>query len=668
MINGLSTDITSRGAERTSRQGLSSHDKPPAIADGRSFADQLFGREAGEMKSPDRSKRQSFAAPEKADDLKPGRVDSSNDERGGRRLNERDSGPNEAKEFPGTNTSRKRPFKNIGPADDERMTGTASVEAAGGSQRGGWAADASAPSTAAALRERERSEAAAETVSLLEDIRREGESARLGAMENFMARMRSEFGVSPEQVLQAFANLDEATMMGAPERTVGEFLAQLPILPEQERRASEIYQEMVGETGQAALNELFGRFNEGVKIEVLSQKDARLRRLNQSIDELNTTFSLRGPNAGEDLTARINQLMIEKRSLHQRGDSMRPAPVGADSALTASQSHDVGIRESGGLALFDKGADARSGAGGQGLSDFGAAQTAADAVAGAGGFSDVLSGGSGDGSGGGAGVASSAASSTLPGDNASRSTLFAGQMRSAEARSLGEGASTESVSSEGGLSEGGLIGGEEAQMAGAGVIANQEPGGATRPATRPSEMMVKTQPTPQEEAENIRELIKQAQVVMKRGGGEMKLEMKPEGMGQVRLNVNVENGQVNIQMLTDNEAAKRLLENGLSELRTSLAAHHLKVEMMRVDLSGEMQRHMEQGHQDAAREQARQFAEGFMGQFRDERQSFRQGLFEDFGSRTYRRTPNRAAIEPEPVGAAGPARASGGSRRLNLVA
>ena len=180
-------------------------------------------------------------------------------------------------------------------------------------------------------------------------------------------------------------------------------------------------------------------------------------------------------------------------------------------------------------------------------------------------------------------------------------------------------------------------------------------------------------PTRQDEQDNIRELIRQAQVVLKKGGGEMKLEMKPEGMGQVHLKVSVDDGQVNVQMLTENDHAKRLLENGLHELKASLAAEKLHVDTMKVDVGSEIKKHMDQpSQQDASREQARQFAQEFMGQFREEREAFRQGFAENPGWRSYNRNPKRVPVEPEAIPSTQQVRrASGdasGARRLNLVA
>ena len=61
--------------------------------------------------------------------------------------------------------------------------------------------------------------------------------------------------------------------------------------------------------------------------------------------------------------------------------------------------------------------------------------------------------------------------------------------------------------------------------------------------------------------------------MIKDGGGEMKIQMNPEGLGEVNLKVLVEDGNVNIEMIADNKDAKKLMEKGLLDLKANLAQH-----------------------------------------------------------------------------------------------
>ncbi len=176
--------------------------------------------------------------------------------------------------------------------------------------------------------------------------------------------------------------------------------------------------------------------------------------------------------------------------------------------------------------------------------------------------------------------------------------------------------------------------------------------------------------------ENVQDLVRNAQLLVQKGGGEMKMQLRPEGLGEVHLKVTVKEGQVGIQMLTDSDSAKRALEKGLDDLKTNLASHRLQVEALKVDVSTDLaKQRFEQGNQESARDQARQMAQDFMGQFRQDREGFRQGFTEGFGMGSYQQPRRQPVPEAEAVATPGVASvakarsaATGGDRRLNLVA
>jgi flagellar hook-length control protein FliK len=82
----------------------------------------------------------------------------------------------------------------------------------------------------------------------------------------------------------------------------------------------------------------------------------------------------------------------------------------------------------------------------------------------------------------------------------------------------------------------------------------------------------------------VKNLMNQAQYLIKRGGGEMKVQMTPEGMGTIHLKMQIQDGKVNVQMQADTPEAKKTIESGLAELKTSLAAHKLSVDHIKVDM------------------------------------------------------------------------------------
>lgn len=85
---------------------------------------------------------------------------------------------------------------------------------------------------------------------------------------------------------------------------------------------------------------------------------------------------------------------------------------------------------------------------------------------------------------------------------------------------------------------------------------------------------------------NIKEIMSQAQVLIKNGGGEMKVKMTPEGLGELQMKVSVIDGKVSVQMMTESREAKAAIESSLADLKTSLSAQKLSVEHMKIDVVG----------------------------------------------------------------------------------
>lgn len=160
----------------------------------------------------------------------------------------------------------------------------------------------------------------------------------------------------------------------------------------------------------------------------------------------------------------------------------------------------------------------------------------------------------------------------------------------------------------------------------------------------------------------------QAQFIVQKGGGEAKIRLNQEGMGDVLLKVNVRDGRVNIDIATDNHDTKKLIESSIADLKSSLASHKLSVDSVKVDVGqgdlGQSQQRNMEFNQDQARQQARQF----LSQFRDEMAGRRDPFVEMAGIKAY----GRKRAEPDRMEASGPAtaprRVSGRGENMNLVA
>ncbi len=558
----------------------------------------------------------------------------------------------------------------------------------------------------------------------------------------FMSQMQNQFGVEPESLLNAFSELDENALFGRPEDAMGQFLAHLQLTPQQSIEAARLYQNMVTQTGDEALNEQLGQ-GRPVSVQVMDERDYKTLRMRDSLDVMSNRFfhqpsrNMKLQNLGESQYLGMNPRDVDSLGLNADGtlDAMNesgqtvfdpktglemPAaneqPLQAQSELQSlvnensmtsqepSQSSDESAssekrdKKRGGIPLVGLGAAmaataaSASSAGAQ--TGIKAAQSSADPISSMSQSSDVstMSALNGDETNLGD-LGSEDSGSEDSGNNGESSFSEFGQNSSpsvplgaaaASGLAAGAGASAFSAklaSAAYGSSKSGEKNSERSSES-ADVLAGAAGAGLTTQATATDGKQIslvdgmiarQPQPTAEQQQQNVQELVRQAQVIMKKGGGEMKIQLAPEGMGQVNLKVAVQEGQVNVQMITENDSVKRLLENGLKDLKSQLAAHNLRVDSLKVDLNPDagLKKFEHQANSDAQREQARQMASDFLGNFRDDRQAFRNDFMDRPGFRSYNRGQKRAAIEPDQIESSSAARSkrnSDSSRRLNLVA
>jgi hypothetical protein len=146
---------------------------------------------------------------------------------------------------------------------------------------------------------------------------------------------------------------------------------------------------------------------------------------------------------------------------------------------------------------------------------------------------------------------------------------------------------------------------------------------------------------------NLKQILNQAQYMIRKGGGIVNVQMNPEGLGKVQLTVLVENGKVNLALSAQTDEAKKLLEGGISELKSQLSQHKLLVENVRVDVTHSArnpdQQQMDFSNQQNARDQARQF----MGQFRENSWSGRgDSFYEMTGINSYKSQKTEPPLQP----------------------
>ncbi|MBK9292866.1 MAG: flagellar hook-length control protein FliK [Oligoflexia bacterium] len=127
--------------------------------------------------------------------------------------------------------------------------------------------------------------------------------------------------------------------------------------------------------------------------------------------------------------------------------------------------------------------------------------------------------------------------------------------------------------------------------------------------------MTQLQPgaVPSAKAEAIANIINNAQALSYKGGGEMKLTLKPEHLGEIQLKVSMHGNNVDIQMIAEKAEAKKLIEQNISELKHGLSQHNLSMEKLDVSVGDKNTGNFNQGRQPDFN-QAREFSQAFSQQ------------------------------------------------------
>lgn len=458
------------------------------------------------------------------------------------------------------------------------------------------------------------------TTELSIEVVESPKAVRENAMADFLTKMQNEFGIEPEQIVEAFTKLSPEALTAPPEESAKEFLAALNLPQEKMPVAQELYSQMVSETGNADLQEKLDALDEAIAIlddslEAVSDYELNqlgpagqaLKDLDQAADDLVAAAGVPVANtkvekheaqrAADDMQAQLTRLMqpIEKPTTEDVDADAAPivelkaptpeAPIAEPSALAAS--------------MVATNAQAES-------------ETTSD---------------------------ESFKKSEEPAAKAAK-------RETAEFR-LDDGAKVDTT----------MLSPQPAPVAAPQVSA---------PASAPTATaaILDRPMTSDEEAANVKQILNQARLAVRNGGGEVEMAMNPEGVGRVRLKVSMDDGQVDIRMVAENESTKKMLEKGLGELKSSLAEHQIKVENLKVDVGSEIKKHMDQNQDHASRQQSWQAAQDFLGRFRDERNGFRRNFMENQGIRRTYGGGSRPEMTPAPAVRA----SSGTSKRLNVVA
>ena len=437
------------------------------------------------------------------------------------------------------------------------------------------------------------------------------EFIRSSSMQDFLSQMNSEFGIKPEAVIKAFANLSPEALAASPDESAQELLSGLGLKPDQMPKAERMYRDMLNVTGESALNETMAGVGAGVTMKVLSEQEVALEKLQKSITSLNDSFAIRTPSADPTVIS-LDAAMADAGA------------AALESTIPSQAKRDIGASLKDALESSDSSATQ-----GQVVSELGIASVLASSSAGA---------------------------SMMGGKNTSDG--YQSQNPSKDPSRPTSDNKLESIESA--LRDAGFAMPTTSEKQATPLAAGTSTALATAMMSQSDDASMKA---------NAQDVVRNAQLLLRNGGGEMKMQLKPEGVGEIHLKVAVKDGQVAVQMLTESDSAKKLLENGIEDLKTSLAQNKLHVDALKIEVGTEMSKQrFEQSQQESGREQARQLAQDFLGSFRQDRESFRQGFADQSGFRSYGQPRRPTPPEMEQVASTSNSNKEKNSRRLDLVA
>lgn len=461
---------------------------------------------------------------------------------------------------------------------------------------------------------------------LLQDLKKKE------AMSKFMASLESELGISPQAMAEVMSSLKETESTNPSFRSMAKVLAKLDLEDNQVDRAAELYANFLSETGSGqSIPSL-----ESVRTEVSNLKNpsylARQEMVDQrraSIDKITAGFvgnefiprseqasmknalQLQKEQSITNIVDRFNDVPREIRQPNAVSTSSQNQLQGKEMSQWMAQMQDVPNEESVSQGLYNHFENAKKMASqnqqaghqwaiqgqssssspstGQGTNLF-SLSNSSDTQ----GFFDV------NGQAGQSFSSESHLGSQLNGDSATTESDLSGQEQLTD------------------FEEFSLEDGE-----------NQFFGQATSAAKGATSLQGMASMAKQDslgEINNAQDIVDQTQVIVRNGGGEMKMKLNPDGLGEVDLKVDVQNGKVNVQMVTDNPEAKRVLEGHVADLKEGLNAHRLSVEEVKVDVSSDLAKDSQSDQQEAEKDYAREFARDFMDRQRQESGFFQQGF------------------------------------------
>ena len=88
-------------------------------------------------------------------------------------------------------------------------------------------------------------------------------------------------------------------------------------------------------------------------------------------------------------------------------------------------------------------------------------------------------------------------------------------------------------------------------------------------------------------AETLDQIVDKAVFRLRNGQSEVRIDLKPDSLGHVRLQIVTENHQVTLRIMAESHAAKNLIDSGIGQLKADLQAQGLRVDELEVSVANE---------------------------------------------------------------------------------
>jgi flagellar hook-length control protein FliK len=538
-------------------------------------------------------------------------------------------------------------------------------------------------------------------------VKEKGQSEKVGNKTNsdspnreqvmleFMDSMESEFGIPPQRIVEAMTKIPTSEQLSSPEDSASQVIAQLNLNDDDSQKAMALYMGMLAQLkmaqdpgmskGQMVAVGAAGAAGAALATAPLNSQQRRTM-LNQSLDQMNSKFFMQGPSAMKPDTQAVkgfqsnvpqmqdvNPLQdampkdqvafgqnpqAEKLPAFMRGkESIPKSNAELANMQQQMQGMDPNSPEAKALLKSLAALSASAAALDQGLKSDPQNMKALKAEQMLGGANGANAAGTAGAAGAAAGLSGMAAlglggaddedTDDMGGEGSSPDQQFMVSQPQPHHLQHMQGDGINSPNSFG------------AVMAGAG--------------------MENRAANPAEHEANVQQMMKQAQYLIKKGGGEAKIQMAPEGIGQVHMKMTVLDGKVNLEMQAETKEAKKLIESSIGDLKTHLAHHQLAVDQVKVDVGNQTstdarnQDSNKQQQMDARQDQSKQQARDFWSEFNGSNTGGferRSGFMDSPGIRAYGSNRREAAI-PASTSVTPSAKREAGSgkgRGLDLVA